>query len=195
MLNAYHITPIIIILYSSGLATFICVYHNSSFVPSVCVFHNSPSSSRIMNFIVFGRIRFMKLLSHHQGSFLSPWCCLTLMAQLPTCVPAGNSAVKVEWTRLADPTYKSRCGARNMSHVHPRSVPAGAQPPQRSRNRCCGCAVLTCYSCQLGAAMLWTIRSLQPWGYLCLHGVEGEAMGVKPTVGLKVAYDVFLTQR
>jgi hypothetical protein len=86
MLNAYHITPIIIIPYSYGLATFICVYHNSSFAPFVCVFHNSPSSSSFMNVLVLGHISFMKLLSHQQGSFLSPWCCPTVSARLPTCV-------------------------------------------------------------------------------------------------------------
>jgi hypothetical protein len=31
-------------------------------------------------------IRFMKLLSHHQGSFISPWSCPTVSALLPTCV-------------------------------------------------------------------------------------------------------------
>jgi hypothetical protein len=86
MLNACHITHIITISYSSVLATFICAYHNSSFAPSVCAYQDSPSSSVFMNLFVSGHIAFIKLLSHQQGSFLSPWCCPTVSARLPTCV-------------------------------------------------------------------------------------------------------------
>jgi hypothetical protein len=54
------------------------------------------------------------------------------------CVPTGNSDVKVEWTLLTAPTYKPRCGARTISHVHPRSAPVGAQAAQQSqRSRLC----------------------------------------------------------
>jgi hypothetical protein len=74
IMNPYHITPIFIIPYPSGLAA------------SVCVLHNSPSSSSFVNILVLGHISFMKLLSHQQASFLSPWCCLTVSARLPTCV-------------------------------------------------------------------------------------------------------------
>jgi hypothetical protein len=78
---AYHITHIITISYSSGLATFICAFHNSYFAPSVC-----PSSSTFMNFLVLGHISFMELLFHQQGFVLSPWCCPTDSARFPTCV-------------------------------------------------------------------------------------------------------------
>jgi hypothetical protein len=129
MLNAYHITLIIPIPYSCGLATFICACHNSSFVPFVRVSHNSPFCPLFVLYHCFG-------------------------ATSDLCVPTGNSYVKVEWTLLSSPIYKSRCGARTMSHVHPRSAPVrvqAAQLSQWSRYRCCGCAVLTRYRCLVAA--------------------------------------------
>lgn len=46
---------------------------------------------------------------------------------VPTCVSMKNWELKVEWTLLIAPVGKCRCGALDMSHVHPRSAPVGTQ--------------------------------------------------------------------
>jgi hypothetical protein len=47
-----------------------------------------------------------------------------ISARLPTCVSLrGTWEVKVEWTILTAPIYKSRWGARAINHVHPHSAP------------------------------------------------------------------------
>jgi hypothetical protein len=87
MLNAYHITPTITISYSSAPPRSFCAYDTIN-LPRLLVYNssNSPSSSRFINFVVLGHVAFIKLLSHQQGSFPSPWCCPTVSARLPTCV-------------------------------------------------------------------------------------------------------------
>jgi hypothetical protein len=66
----------------------------------------------------------MKLLSHRQGSFISSWCCPTVLCKtFNLCVPTRSSEMKVEWTLHSAPIYKYRCRAWTISHVHSRSAP------------------------------------------------------------------------
>jgi hypothetical protein len=60
----------------------------SGFAISVCVHQSSSSSScsGFMYFLVLRPIRFIELLSHQQGTFLSPWFSPMDLVQLPTCV-------------------------------------------------------------------------------------------------------------
>jgi hypothetical protein len=48
------------------------------------------------------------------------------LVRLQTCVPMGNSEMKVEWILLIAPICKSRCGAQTISYVHPLSATKGA---------------------------------------------------------------------
>lgn len=122
MLNAYHIILIVI------------------WIGHVCVFHKSlsSSSSRLIGFLVLWPIRFMKLLSHQQRSFLSPRSCPVVSAWFPTCLYLHRTQkMNVEWTILTAAVCKFRCGAQTTSHVDPHSVPYGV----RSRSCPDGCMV------------------------------------------------------
>jgi hypothetical protein len=127
MLNAYHINnPIItriIISRTTGFATSACVSP-----PVVCLYPYSHSSSRLVIFLVF-KVRYLYATPASPARIFPIYVVLShgFGATSNSCVSTENSEMKVELTLLIAAMCKSRCGARAASHVHPRSVPAGAQ--------------------------------------------------------------------
>jgi hypothetical protein len=76
-------------------------------------------SFQVYGFLSLRHIRFTKILSYQQGSFLSSWSSSSVSARLSACVSAKNAEVMFEWNVLTAPICKSRCGVRIVSYVLP----------------------------------------------------------------------------
>jgi hypothetical protein len=100
--------------------------HVGSCFGTSCVCLSTSLSSRFIIFLIF-KVRYLYATPASPARIFPIYVVLShgFGATSNSCVSTENSEMKVELTLLIAAMCKSRCGARAISHVHPRSVPAG----------------------------------------------------------------------